>query len=643
MALASSILRRGGRSWGSLRCPRAPVVGIGGGVPPTGGWLPPPQPQRRRLAAAPKPHKPDLEKEYNVGIKDEDVQIKAFVKLKTGAAGLPDWVEEWDRGVFKKVGAGLTALTLASFPVLHEAVLTGALGTITGAYWFMGWRDINQNQQTIRRNFPVLGNIRYLLEMVRPEIRQYFVEGDDEAVPFDRNHRVVAYQRSKGVSSTMPFGTKRNTNAIGYEWCNHSLYPTELKEQRVVIGANNPECKQPYSSSLLNISAMSYGALSDRAILALSSGAKLGGFSHNTGEGSMSDFHKDGGADLVWNIGTAYFGCGKFDEDGGRVFDPDLFKENAQHCKMIEIKLSQGAKPAHGGMLPKEKISPSIAKARNLEYPVKHDCHSPSSHSRFSNPTELCEFIQELRELSGGKPVGFKLCMGQTDEFCRLVKAFLDTGIHPDFITVDGAEGGTGAAPPEFSNAVGTPLQEGLTAAHAVLVGAGLRDPLEKSRSKVALICSGKVITGFSMYRNFALGADVCNAARAFLFSLGCIQALKCNTNTCPTGITTQNPELAWGLDPRYKMVRVANFHRETVHACLELMQATGVDSWEHVRPHHVTRRVGQGDARSMDEIYDHLKVRQGDLLEWKGPRQLLRTWHRATEGGEGRGEAVAA
>lgn len=378
-----------------------------------------------------------------------------------------------------------------------------------------------------------------------------FVEADDEkGVPYDRNHRAIAYQRSKGLSSTMAFGSRRDSDAVGYEWVNHSLYPTKLKveEQRVLIGGNNPNCTQPYNSSLLNISAMSYGALSDRAILALSSGAKLGGFSHNTGEGGISEYHKEGGADIVWNIGTAYFGCGQFGEDGSRVFDPELFVENSKYAKMIEIKLSQGAKPAHGGMLPKEKISPGIAKARNLEYPVQVDCHSPSRHNAFSNPGELCDFIQKLRMLSNGKPIGIKLCIGQQGEFCELVKAFVETGIHPDFVTCDGGEGGTGAAPPEFSNSVGTPLTEGLSFVHAVLVGAGLRDPSDKSKSKIALIASGKVLTGMSMYRNFALGADVCNAARSFLFSLGCIQALKCSTNTCPTGITTQDPKLSWGL-----------------------------------------------------------------------------------------------
>ncbi|CAB9511529.1 Glutamate synthase large subunit-like protein YerD [Seminavis robusta] len=564
---------------------------------------------------------------------DDDDSDKKQVNVKSVSAGLPDFIEHWDRKVFRQVGYGMVALTAVSFPVLQELVLTSTMTVVTGAYWYIGLRDIRQPQQTIRRNFPVVGNMRYLLEMIRPEIRQYFVEGDDEAVPFDRNHRGVAYQRSKGITATMPFGTRRDANAVGYEWANHTLYPTQLDvaKQRVLIGGNNPEwCTQPYSSSLLNISAMSYGALSDRAILALSAGAKLGKFSHNTGEGALSDFHKQGGGDLVWNIGTAYFGCGRFAEGSVRVFDPDLFAENAQYAKMIEIKLSQGAKPAHGGMLPKEKISPSIAKARNLHYPVQEDCHSPARHNAFSNPTELCHFIQQLRTLSNGKPVGFKLCLGQPEEFCQLVQAFLDTGIHPDFITVDGSEGGTGAAPPEFSNSVGTPLADGLSFAHAVLVGVGLRDPHDKSKSKVALICSGKILTGFSMYKNFAIGADVCNAARAFLFSLGCIQALKCNDNKCPTGITTQDPELSWGLDPTYKQVRVANFQRATVQACVELMEATGLESWSTIRPGHVTRRVDLGRSKPYDEIFEHLQVGQGDLLHQKGPDALQTVWNKS-------------
>jgi len=380
-------------------------------------------------------------KDNNKTVEDNKVNVKSV------SAGLPDFIDEWDRKRFRKMGYGLTALTLVSslntFMILEEQTIffTAGLGALTGAYWVIGLRDINQKSQTIRRNFPVLGNARYLLEMIRPEIRQYFVEADDEkGVPYDRNHRAIAYQRSKGITATMAFGSRRDAEAIGYEWVNHTLYPTNLKnqDQRVLIGGNNPVCTQPYSSSLLNISAMSFGALSDRAILALSAGAKLGGFSHNTGEGGISENHKKGGADIVWNIGTAYFGCGSFDRNGVRIFDPDMFLKNVKHAKMVEIKLSQGAKPAHGGMLPKEKISPAIASARGLDYPCQEDCHSPSKHNTFSNPVELCEFIDELRTLSNGKPIGMKLCIGQQEEFCDLVKAFVETGIHPDFITIDG-------------------------------------------------------------------------------------------------------------------------------------------------------------------------------------------------------------
>lgn len=547
--------------------------------------------------------------------------------VRSVSAGLPDWIEHWSRTNFRRVGCGLVATTLFAIPIGWESypLITTTLATTTSLYWMIGLRDIQQRHQTIRRNFPVLGNMRYLLEMIRPEIRQYFVEGDNEAVPFSRLQRTIVYERSKGIDSTMPFGTRRDVNSVGFEWANHSLYPTKLDEQRVIIGKNNSEkTTQPYSASLLNISAMSYGALSDRAILALSNGAKLGNFYHNTGEGSMSQYHKEGGADLVWNIGTGYFGCGAFTKDGSRIFDPDLFVTNVPYAKMIEIKLSQGAKPAHGGMLPKGKITKEIAEARNLPYPATQDCNSPSRHSAFSNPYELCQFISKLRELSGGKPIGIKLCMGHPEEFAALVRAFVETGEHPDFITIDGSEGGTGAAPPEFSNSIGTPLNEGLSLTHGMLVGAGLRDPIDKSQSKVALIASGKVISGFSMYRNFALGADICNAARSFLFSLGCIQALKCNTNTCPTGITTQNPNLSWGLDPASKQVRVANFHRNTVKACVEIMEATGVNAWSDVQPKHVCYRVGVGQTKTLQDIFHHLNVSKGELLEGKGPSRLL-------------------
>eukprot|EP00547_Thalassionema_nitzschioides_P018321 CAMPEP_0194254348 /NCGR_PEP_ID=MMETSP0158-20130606/31930_1 /TAXON_ID=33649 /ORGANISM="Thalassionema nitzschioides, Strain L26-B" /LENGTH=604 /DNA_ID=CAMNT_0038992339 /DNA_START=170 /DNA_END=1984 /DNA_ORIENTATION=+ len=555
-----------------------------------------------------------------------DNQKVGHTKIKSVSAGLPDWIEHWSRDNFRKVGygmAGASALAVAS----GEPSISVALVTTTVAYWAIGLNDIRQDNQTIRRNFPVLGNIRYLLESIRPEIRQYFIEGDNDSVPFDRSHRTIAYVRAKGKDSVLPFGTKKDVDQIGYSWANHSMFPTKLGEQRVIIGQNNPKTTQPYSASLLNISAMSFGALSDRAILALSSGAKLGNFYHNTGEGAISKFHKDGGADLVWNIGTGYFGCGTFADNGSRIFDEDLFVENSKYAKMIEIKLSQGAKPAHGGMLPAAKISKEIAKARNLPFPSTQDCNSPPRHSAFSNFSELCNFIEKLRDLSGGKPVGIKLCIGHPEEFAFLVGEFVASGKHPDFVTIDGAEGGTGAAPPEFSDRIGTPLNEGLAFAHATLVGAGLRDPDDKSRSQVALICSGKVLTGASMHKNFALGADVCNAARSFLFSLGCIQALKCHTNTCPTGITTQDPKLSWGLDPASKQVRVANFHRETVKACVEVLEATGVESWSFVKPYHICKRVAYGQSKTLDEIWPHLQVKKGALLEGTGPARLQECW----------------
>ncbi|KAL7496338.1 hypothetical protein ACHAWT_004489 [Skeletonema menzelii] len=553
-----------------------------------------------------------------------DNSRKKSSSVRSVSAGLPDWIEHWSRDVFRKVGYGLALSVPAVEALIGNHVITIGVASTTAVYWMVGLNDIKQTNQTIRRNFPVLGNMRYLLEMIRPEIRQYFVEGDNEAVPYSRAQRTIVYERSKGLECTMPFGTRRDATAVGFEWVNHSLYPTKIGEQRVIIGQHNEATTQPYSASLLNISAMSYGALSDRAILALSSGAKLGNFYHNTGEGSMSRFHKEGGGDLVWNIGTGYFGCGVFKKDGSRVFDPNLFAENAQDAKMIEIKLSQGAKPGHGGLLPREKITKEIADARNLPWPVLHDCVSPARHSAFSNPYELCEFINTLRTLSKGKPIGMKLCMGHPEEFAALVRAFVETGDAPDFITIDGTEGGTGAAPPEFSNSIGMPLSFGLSYAHAMLVGAGLRDPVDKSQSKVTLIGSGKVCSGFSMYKTFALGADVCNAARSFLFSLGCIQALKCNTNTCPTGITTQNRDLGWGLDPASKQVRVANFHRETVKACVEIMEASGINSWGEIRPHHVGIRVSQGQVKTYEEVFEHMKVSKGELLEGKGPQNLL-------------------
>jgi glutamate synthase domain-containing protein 2 len=517
---------------------------------------------------------------------------------------LPDFIEKWSPSAFRAVGVGLVAGSAATAALAGP--LPGAvLALLTAGYWRVGLRDLRQTSHSVLRNFPVLGHMRYILESIRPEIRQYFIESDADGSPFDRQHRSIAYQRAKNAPDTLPFGTRRNVYEEGYEFAAHSMWPVVATEQasRVVFGAAANGCRQPYSASLFNVSGMSYGALSENAVLALSRAAKLGNFYHNTGEGGMSRFHLEGGGDLVWNVGTGYFGCGQGTLK--RVFDPKMFADNAQRptCKMIELKLSQGAKPAHGGMLPRAKITPAIAEARGLAYPPVGDCNSPARHSAFDTPEQMMEFVAQLRELSGGKPVGFKLCVGRPEEFARLVKASLATGVVPDFVTVDGAEGGTGAAPPEFSNSVGMPMAEGLTLVHALLRGAGLRD-------RVRVIAAGKVLTGFSLVRTLAMGADVCNAARAMLFSIGCIQSFKCNTNTCPTGITTQDPRLMAGLVVPDKAERARQFHEKTVHVALEIVGALGHESAAHVSGKDVLRRVAGHGLRNFNEVYPCVRPR---------------------------------
>ena len=395
----------------------------------------------------------------------------------------------------------------------------------------LGLRDILQTRHSVLRNYPVIGHLRFLLEFIRPEMRQYFIESDNEAAPFSRQQRSLVYQRSKGEPDKRPFGTQMDVGAIGYEWINHSLLPTQLPTHdfRITIGAQRA---QPYSASVFNISAMSFGALSANAILALNAGAKRGGFAHDTGEGSISEHHRVHGGDLIWEIGSGYFGCRN--DDGS--FSAERFATNARdpQVKMIELKLSQGAKPGHGGVLPGPKVTLEIATARGV--PPWVDCVSPASHSAFDTPVGMMHFIERLRELSGGKPTGFKLCIGHPWEWFALAKAMLETGITPDFIVVDGAEGGTGAAPLEFTDHVGAPLQEGLLLVHNTLVGLNLRD-------KIRVGCAGKVISAFDIARMMALGADWCNSARGFMFALGCIQAQNCHTGMCPTGVSTQDPQ----------------------------------------------------------------------------------------------------
>ena len=534
--------------------------------------------------------------------KDTD-DVKASVNYH------PDFLHAWTPAVFKKAVAGLSVVSVGAFCV-HPALGVG-VGGLTGAFAYLGFNDMKQTKHTIRRNFPVVGHLRYLFETLRPGLYQYFIESDTGGVPFNREKRGQAYQRAKNIDATMPFGTKLDVYAEGYEWLNHSLWPQHLnlEDSRTLIGG--PKCTKPYSAALLNVSAMSYGALSDNAILALNTGAKLGGFYHNTGEGGISKFHRQPGADIVWNVGTGYFGCRN--KDG--TFCPEMFKDNArtEAVKMIEIKLSQGAKPAHGGMLPKEKISPAIAEARGLGAGPYEDCNSPPRHSAFSTPHQLGEYIAQLRELSDGKPVGFKLCVGRPEEFAALVRAFVEIGPEgtPDFITVDGAEGGTGAAPPEFSNRIGMPLHEGLTIVKGVLRGADL---CSDYGGQVKIISAGRVVNGFDLIKLLALGADVCNSARAMMFALGCIQALACNTNKCPTGITTNDAYLMAGLDVQDKGRRVQQYQAKTVHTALEIIGACGLDHPSHLTTDHIWKRFDGFGAKSYKDIYPEVPI--GSLVD---------------------------
>ena len=459
-------------------------------------------------------------------------------------------------------------------------ILPGALLTAVGVH------DLVQTRHAILRNYPVIGHLRFLLEFIRPEIRQYFIESDRDAIPFSRQQRALVYQRAKGVSDKRPFGTQLDVHEEGYEWINHSLVPTTIASHdfRVTIGNTGSSCTQPYAASLFNISAMSFGALSANAILALNAGARKGGFAHDTGEGSISAHHRTHGGDLIWEIGSGYFGCR--DEQGR--FSEARFVENALdlQVKMIELKLSQGAKPGHGGVLPGPKVTPEIAQARGV--PVGVDCVSPAAHTAFSTPREMMQFIERLRQLSGGKPVGFKLCIGHPWEWFGICKAMMETGLLPDFIVVDGAEGGTGAAPLEFTDHIGSPVQEGLLLVHNTLNGLGLRD-------RIRIGSAGKVVSAFDIARMLALGADWCNAARGFMFALGCIQAQTCHTGHCPTGVTTQDAARQRALVVPDKAERVYRFHHGTLEALKELMQAAGLNDPSEFAPSHIVRRSGRG------------------------------------------------
>jgi glutamate synthase domain-containing protein 2 len=478
----------------------------------------------------------------------------------------------------------------------------------------LGIYDSIQTVHAVRRNFPVVGNFRYLFEAIRPEINQYFVESNTDGMPFSREQRSVVYQRAKGVTDTLPFGTQRDVQVVGFEWINHSLSPKAPPPAAPRITIGGSDCGQPYAASLLNVSAMSFGSLSANAILALNEGARRGGFFHNTGEGGLSAYHLEKGGDLCWQIGTGYFGCRT--PEGG--FSPERFEEKARlpQIKMIEIKLSQGAKPGHGGILPAAKVTPEIAAIRGV--PLGKSVISPAGHSAFDSPRGLLEFVRQLRALSGGKPVGFKLCLGDRTEFMAVCKAMVETGIMPDFITVDGAEGGTGAAPIEFSNSVGTPLNDGLVFIHNALIGIDLRD-------RVRIIAAGKITTGFNVVTKLALGADLCNSARGMMLALGCIQALRCNTNHCPTGVATQDAGLARGLVPGDKAVRVANFQHRTVESVLEILGAAGLSHPSQLRPGHIHRRTSATEVMALDKIYPYL--RRGSLLDGTASEDYLQYW----------------
>ncbi|MBL8351406.1 MAG: FMN-binding glutamate synthase family protein [Burkholderiaceae bacterium] len=519
---------------------------------------------------------------------------------------MPTWLIALDRHFPIRY---LTLLT-ASLALLLGAALwraTGAwIGTalaVAGALGLaIGAHDLRQTRHALLRNYPVIGHLRFLFEWIRPEIRQYFLESDGEAVPFSRQQRSLVYQRSKAESDKRPFGTQKDVQAPGYEWINHSLQPSTIASHDFRVRIGGERCTQPYSASLFNISAMSFGALSANAIQALNGGAKRGGFAHDTGEGSISAHHRVHGGDLIWEIGSGYFGCRS--DDGG--FDAGKFAAQAAdpQVRLIELKLSQGAKPGHGGVLPGPKVTPEIAAARGV--PAGVDCVSPAAHGAFSTPVELLRFIDRLRQLSGGKPVGFKLCIGHPWEWFALAKAMRETRLLPDFIVIDGAEGGTGAAPQEFTDHVGAPLQEGLRLVHNTLVGLNLRQ-------HIRIGCAGKIVSAFDIARAMALGADWCNSARGFMFALGCIQAQHCHTGACPTGVATQDPRRQQALVVADKITRVARFHRHTLEALRELVQAAGLQHPGQISAAHIVRRTGEQEVRLLANLLP--TVAPGELL----------------------------
>ena len=506
-----------------------------------------------------------------------------------------------------------TALTITWFRTIYTPhtiyyfisdTLLNTLWLVTSLLSLLGLHDLLQKKHAILRNYPILGHFRFIFEDVRPEIRQYFIESDQDALPFSRMQRSLVYQRAKNENADKPFGSIIDVYEPNYRFIVHSISPCPPADPstfRVQIG--NSQCSQPYSASIMNISAMSFGSLSANAIRALNKGAHLGNFYHDTGEGSLSPYHLENGGDIVWQIASGYFGCRTADG----LFDPEKFRQQAQNpkIKMIELKLSQGAKPGHGGILPKHKITQEIAEIRGVSR--DQDCISPAKHPSFNTPIEMMFFIQKLRELSGGKPVGFKLCIGQPWQFMSIVKAMLETKIIPDFIVVDGSEGGTGAAPIEFSDYIGTPLREGLRFVHNTLIGAGLRQ-------QIKIGASGKMISAFDIASTFALGADWVNSARGFMFAVGCIQAQSCHTNQCPVGVATQDQDRQKAIDVPTKAERVFNFHKNTLHTLSEMIAAAGLKHPSDIKAHHLAQRMNDREIKNYAQI--HFFLKENELLQ---------------------------
>jgi glutamate synthase domain-containing protein 2 len=514
--------------------------------------------------------------------------------------------------------AASAALAVALWQSAHSAAyITGPLLIFFLFFAVLGVRDLLQTKHAILRNYPIAAHLRFLLENIRPEMRQYFFEADKDGSPFPRDKRAIVYQRAKKELDKRPFGTLYDVYESRYEWLHHSMAPKPAAREPFRITIGGPQCRQPYSASVFNISAMSYGSLSANAIRSLNKGASLGGFAHDTGEGGFSPYHRENGGDIILQIGSGYFACrnadGSFSAEKFATISAD------PQVKMIELKLSQGAKPGHGGVLPAAKVSEEIAEIRGIE--MGRDCISPACHPAFSTPIELMEFVSDLRRLSGGKPVGIKLCIGHPWEFLAVVKAMLETGITPDFVVIDGKEGGTGAAPLEFMDHIGMPLRDGLSFVHAALVGANLRD-------RIKIGASGKITTAFDMARVMALGADWCNAARGFMFAVGCIQAQQCHTDRCPTGVTSQDPLRQRAIDVPSKAVRVAQFHKETVKALAELVAAAGLDHPHDLKPHHFMHRAAPDRVVTFAELYRPLKP--GELLSGTNDPRFRHAWELA-------------